>query len=141
MAYGEKTPGLPQYSIKKYAEAFEVIPRTLAESAGLDATEVLSRLYTAHHKKDDWTTGVDIENDDNTGILDAREAGILDLLIAKHWAIKLATEAVRTVLSGMSTFSPSLLYVEIVLTFRSRPDHCRETGGRPKASSAKRELG
>lgn len=61
MAYGEKTPGLPQYVIKKYAEAFEVIPRTLAESAGLDATEVLSRLYTAHHKKDDWTTGVDLE--------------------------------------------------------------------------------
>jgi T-complex protein 1 subunit theta len=60
-AYGEKTPGLAQYSIKKYAEAFEVIPRILADSAGLDATEVLSRLYTAHHKKDDWTTGVDIE--------------------------------------------------------------------------------
>lgn len=61
MAFGEKTPGLPQYAIKKFAEAFEVIPRTLADSAGLDATEVLSRLYTAHHKKDDWTTGVDIE--------------------------------------------------------------------------------
>jgi T-complex protein 1 subunit theta len=60
-AYGERTPGLPQYAIKKYGEAFEVIPRTLAESAGLDATEVLSRLYTAHHKKDDWTTGIDVE--------------------------------------------------------------------------------
>jgi len=60
-AFGEKTPGLPQYAIKKYGEAFEVIPRTLAQSAGLDSTEVLSRLYTAHHKKDDWTTGVDIE--------------------------------------------------------------------------------
>lgn len=61
MAIGETTPGLPQYAIKKYAEAFEVIPRTLAESAGLDATEVLSRLYTAHHKKEDWCAGVDIE--------------------------------------------------------------------------------
>jgi T-complex protein 1 subunit theta len=60
-AYGERTPGLPQYAIKKYGEAFEIVPRILAESAGLDATEVLSRLYTAHHKKDDWTTGVDIE--------------------------------------------------------------------------------
>lgn len=37
------------------------MPRTIAESAGLDATEVLSRLYTAHHKKDNWATGVDIE--------------------------------------------------------------------------------
>jgi T-complex protein 1 subunit theta len=60
-AYGDKTPGLAQYSIRKFAEAFEVVPRTLAESAGLDATEVLSRLYTAHSKKDDWSVGVDIE--------------------------------------------------------------------------------
>lgn len=60
-AYGEKTPGLAQYAIKKYGEAFEVVPRSIAESAGLDATEVLSRLYAAHSRKDEWTTGVDIE--------------------------------------------------------------------------------
>ncbi|KAI1003918.1 putative T-complex protein 1 subunit theta [Podosphaera aphanis] len=98
-AFGDKTPGIAQYSIRKFAEAFEVIPRTLAESAGLDATEVLSKLYTAHHKRDDWTTGVDIDNENQTGTLDAREHGILDLLVTKSWAIKLATEAVRTVLS------------------------------------------
>lgn len=60
-ALGEKTPNLPQYAIKKYGEAFEVIPRTIAESAGLDATEVLSRLYAAHHKQENWDTGVDVE--------------------------------------------------------------------------------
>ncbi|OCL03646.1 T-complex protein 1 [Glonium stellatum] len=100
----ERTPGLSQYAIRKYGEAFEVIPRTLAESAGLDATEVLSRLYTAHaaqkgRKDDEWTVGVDIENEDKTGTLDAKEEGILDLWITKSWAIKLATEAARTVLS------------------------------------------
>lgn len=139
MAYGEKTPGLPQYSIKKYAEAFEVIPRTLAESAGLDATEVLSRLYTAHHKKDDWTTGVDIENDDNTGILDAREAGILDLLIAKHWAIKLATEAVRTVLSGMFHFPFDLCFYRVFANFYAVDQIivARQAGGpKPPAPNA-----
>ncbi|KAI0013913.1 T-complex protein 1 subunit theta [Xylariaceae sp. FL0662B] len=98
-AFADKTPGLAQYSIRKYGEAFEVVPRTLAESAGLDATEVLSRLYAAHYKKDDWTTGVDIENDNDSGTLDAKEEGILDLMITKAWAIKLATEAARTVLS------------------------------------------
>ncbi|POS80492.1 T-complex protein 1 subunit theta [Diaporthe helianthi] len=98
-AYGEKTPGLAQYAIKKYGEAFEVVPRSIAESAGLDATEVLSRLYAAHSRKDKWTTGVDIENEDDTGILDAQDAGILDLMVTKSWAIKLATEAARTVLS------------------------------------------
>jgi T-complex protein 1 subunit theta len=100
----DKTPGLSQYSIRKFGEAFEVIPRTLAESAGLDATEVLSRLYTAHaaqkgRSEDEWTTGVDIENEDGTGTLDAKDEGILDLWVSKSWAIKLATEAARTVLS------------------------------------------
>lgn len=100
-AFGEKTPGLSQYAIKKYAEAFEVIPRTLAESAGLDATEVISRLYSAHAKKDKkkWTIGIDVENEDGTGILDAEQEGILDLLNTKESAIKLATDAARTVLS------------------------------------------
>ncbi|KAL8370107.1 hypothetical protein RB595_000467 [Gaeumannomyces hyphopodioides] len=98
-AFGDKTAGLSQYSIKKFGEAFEVVPRTIAESAGLDATEVLSRLYAAAHKKEKWTTGVDIENEDETGTLDVKENGILDLLVAKQWAIKLATEAARTILS------------------------------------------
>lgn len=111
-AYGDRTPGLAQYAIRKYGEAFEVIPRTIAESAGLDATEVLSRLYTAHsqqqqagkgrkgqEKEVTWNRGVDIENEDNTGVVDAVEEGILDLMVTKAWAIKLATEAARTVLS------------------------------------------
>jgi T-complex protein 1 subunit theta len=116
-AVAEKTAGLSQYAIKKYAEAFEVIPRTLAESAGLDATEVLARLYTAHNsyqkqkqpsKKQTESSseedspssmGVDIENEDGTGTLDAEEEGILDLMVSKSWAIKLATESVRTILS------------------------------------------
>ncbi|KAF3770155.1 T-complex protein 1 [Cryphonectria parasitica EP155] len=97
-AQGEKTPGLAQYAIKKYGEAFEVVPRTIAESAGLDATAVLADLYRAHHK-DDWTIGVDIENESGNGILDAQDAGILDLMATKAWAIKLATEAARTVLA------------------------------------------
>ncbi|KAF2126222.1 t-complex protein-like protein 1 [Dothidotthia symphoricarpi CBS 119687] len=103
-AIADRTSGLAQYSIRKFAEAFEVIPRTLAESAGLDATEVLARLYVAHaaqkgRKDDEWTVGVDIENEDGTGTLDAKEEGILDLWVSKSWAIKLATEAARTVLS------------------------------------------
>jgi len=117
-AFSDKTPGLPQYAIRKYAEAFEVIPRTLAESAGLDATEVLSRLYTAHHRRATeessgeeeegssseeeepyWTTGVDLEASTPSGTLDTVEEGILDLMATKSWAIRLASESARTVLS------------------------------------------
>jgi T-complex protein 1 subunit theta len=117
-AFADKTPGLPQYAIRKYAEAFEVIPRTLAESAGLDATEVLSRLYTAHHRSASeessggeeegssseeeepyWTTGVDLEAGTSSGTLDTVEEGILDLMASKSCAIRLASESARTVLS------------------------------------------
>ncbi|KAJ5164634.1 Chaperone tailless complex polypeptide 1 [Penicillium coprophilum] len=119
--FADRTPGLPQYAIRKFAEAFEVVPRTLAESAGLDATEVLSRLYTAHHRttavgessseEDEeegssseeeepyWTTGVDLEIGDSDGTLDTTEEGILDLMATKMSAIRLASESARTVLS------------------------------------------
>ena len=49
-AWGEKTSGLEQYSIAKYAKAFEVIPRALAENAGHDALNlVLLYLYMYMH--------------------------------------------------------------------------------------------
>ncbi|KAJ3194857.1 T-complex protein 1 subunit theta [Irineochytrium annulatum] len=96
-AVGEKTPGLNQYAIKKFAEAFEVVPRTLAENAGIDSTEVLSKLYAAH-QGDKTNMGVDIESEDH-GILDAKEQGIFDVLSVKQMAIKLATHAALTVLS------------------------------------------
>lgn len=99
VAYGDKTPGVLQYAIRKYGQAFEIVPRTLAESAGLDATEVLSKLYSAHHKRGDCTIGVNFDEEKGSGTGDAVAAGIVDLLSSKSWAIKLATEAVNTVLS------------------------------------------
>ncbi|CAG8691795.1 4760_t:CDS:2, partial [Ambispora leptoticha] len=97
LSFGEKTPGLNQHSIKKFAEALEVIPRTLAEGAGLDATEILSKLYAAHHQSDQNNIGVDVENEKD-GTVDAVKAGIFDLLVVKSWAIRYATDAALTVL-------------------------------------------
>ncbi|TPX56994.1 hypothetical protein SpCBS45565_g08302 [Spizellomyces sp. 'palustris'] len=93
----EKTAGLNQYSIKKFAEALEVIPRTLAENAGLDSTEVISKLYAAH-AQGKAAAGVNIESDDN-GLIDAKEHGIFDAFAPKHHAIRMATHATLTVLS------------------------------------------
>ena len=99
--YGERTPGLLQHAIKKYGEAFEVIPRTIAENSGFDATELMSRLYAAHSKNDETSKnfGIDVEDSTENGLVDAKAAGIFDLAGAKKSAIELATEATNTILS------------------------------------------
>ncbi|CAH2353182.1 T-complex protein 1 subunit theta [[Candida] railenensis] len=107
--YGEKTPGLLQLAIKEYANSFEVIPRALAETAGLDVQGSLSKLYAGHSDKqkeedkeaivDGLRLGLDIDGESSTGLVDTVEFGILDLLAAKKSAINLATDATNTVLS------------------------------------------
>lgn len=104
--YGEKTPGLMQLAIKQFAVAFEVVPRTLAETAGLNVNEVLPNLYAAHSQtntsvenNDSLFQGVDIDESGAEGVKDIREDGIYDLLAAKKFAINVATEAANTVLS------------------------------------------
>jgi chaperonin GroEL (HSP60 family) len=47
-AFGRKQTGLDQYAIEKFSRALEVVPRTLAENAGLNATDVVYNLYAAH---------------------------------------------------------------------------------------------
>uniref|UniRef100_A0A6I8NXP3 T-complex protein 1 subunit theta n=1 Tax=Ornithorhynchus anatinus TaxID=9258 RepID=A0A6I8NXP3_ORNAN len=59
-SYGETRPGLEQYAIKKFAEAFEAVPRALAENSGVKANEVISKLY-AVHQEGDRNVGLDIE--------------------------------------------------------------------------------
>jgi len=93
-AFGDATPGIVQYAIKKYGEAFEVIPRTIAENAGLKATDILSNLYAAH-QKGNIHDGIDVEEG---GIGDMAAQGIVDLLVTKSSGIRLATDAAITVL-------------------------------------------
>lgn len=99
VAHGEKTSGILQHAIKSYGEALEIIPSTLAENAGLDPQEVLSKLYSAHNKGGKSSIGVDIEDNDGTGVGDAVQAGIFDIMSAKRSALDLATDAATTVLS------------------------------------------
>jgi len=93
-AQGEASPGLDQYAIKKFAESLEVVPRTLAENAGQNATEVISQLYAAH------TAGKTLDgvNVEGSGTINTVEAGIFDHLATKDNAIKLAADAAITIL-------------------------------------------
>ncbi|KAK3696954.1 hypothetical protein RRG08_023147 [Elysia crispata] len=94
--FGESLPGLEQYSVKKFAEALEIVPKSLAKNAGIKETEVLSKMYAAHHEKK-TSAGVDIEAD-VAAVLNAVEAKVFDLFVTKYWAIKFATSAACTVL-------------------------------------------
>lgn len=92
--FAEARPGLDQYCISKYAEALEVVPRVLAETSGLDATNMVSTLVAAH-AAGQMTAGLDVEEGT---VMDSVKACVFDQLLVKHWAIKLATDAVTTVL-------------------------------------------
>jgi len=94
--YADTCPGLEQYSIKKFAECFEAIPRAMAENSGKQVEEVISKLYAAH-AAGNISVGLDIEND--SGISDAMEAGIYDSYAVKESALRLAIDAALTVLS------------------------------------------
>lgn len=78
----------------KFASALEVVPRTLAENAGLNATDVLAALYAAH-AAGDGRAGVDIENG---GVRDLGPDSLFDVYATKLWALRLAADAVVTVL-------------------------------------------
>ena len=91
--FAKTQPGLDQYAIEKFGQAFEVIPRTLAENAGLKAEEIIAKLYAEIQKSN--TNGLDVSDGQ---IKDMKEAGILDCLETKSWAIKLTIDAVLTIL-------------------------------------------
>ncbi|KAL1502936.1 hypothetical protein AB1Y20_011007 [Prymnesium parvum] len=90
-AYGEAQPGLEQYAINKFGVALEVVPRTLAQNAGMDATEVIAEMYAAHKA---GKVGVGIDVDECV----TADRGVMDLLQTKKEAIKMATDAAVTVL-------------------------------------------
>ncbi|KAJ8763010.1 hypothetical protein K2173_023215 [Erythroxylum novogranatense] len=89
-----KETGLDQYAIAKFAESFEMVPKTLAENAGLNAMEIISSLY-ADHSSGNTKVGIDLEE----GVCkDVSFMGIWDLYVTKFFALKYAADAACTVL-------------------------------------------
>merc|ERR1712096_520211 len=94
--WAETHPGLEQYSIQKFAEALEIVPRVLAENSGVKPKEVISKLYAAH-SEGNKNMGFDIDGESGE-IKDCLESNVLDLLLAKQWALKYSTNAAATIL-------------------------------------------
>lgn len=92
--YAGRVSGREQLAILEFANALEVVPRTLAENTGLDPIDVLIKLRAAH-EKGNKNAGVDIA----TGkAVDMFKLGILEPLKVKTQIIKSATEVANMIL-------------------------------------------
>lgn len=92
-----KISGKEQLVMNMFAKALEIIPRTIADNAGLDSLELINKLRNRHHKGGDENIfkGIDI----NEGIADNKESFVWEPLLVKVNALKAATEAACTILS------------------------------------------
>ena len=83
--------GKQQLIISRFAQAFEVIPRTISDNAGFDSTDILNKLRYTHAKGPEgrWF-GVDIQNG---GITDTYNSFVWEPSIVKINSITAATEA------------------------------------------------
>jgi T-complex protein 1 subunit eta len=91
--------GKQQLIMNAFARALEVIPRQLAENAGIDSTDVLNKLRKEHatgvNGEGIWM-GVDVLNE---GVCDTFKSGVWEPAANKLNSIASATEAASCILS------------------------------------------
>jgi len=92
--FSESLSGREQLAVQAFAESVEIIPRTLAENAGLDPIDILTELKAMHDKGKKWH-GINVF----TGkVIDAWEKGVLEPLKIKTQAVSSASEVAIMIL-------------------------------------------
>ena len=86
--------GREQMAITAFAEALEVIPRTLCESCGMDSIDTLVDLRSKHEKKNS-TAGVDVYK---SKVADLKALGVFEPLKVKKQALQSSSEVVEMLL-------------------------------------------
>jgi len=92
--WADRFEGREQLAIKKYAEALEIIPLTIAENAGMDPINTMVTLRAKHSQGKKWT-GIDARN---TRVADMYSIDIIEPVVVKEQIIKSATEAACMIL-------------------------------------------
>ncbi len=92
--WADSFDGREQLAIKKYAEALESIPLTIAENAGMDPIDTMVTLRAQQSQGNKWT-GIDAKKGK---IADMFSKDIVEPLIVKEQIIKSATEAACMIL-------------------------------------------
>ncbi len=89
-----KYPGREQLAMLAFADSLEMIPRTLAENAGLEPVEILTELRT-RHEKGEHGYGVEVISGK---VQDMFNAGIIEPIRVKEQVLKSAFEASAMIL-------------------------------------------
>lgn len=92
--WADRFEGREQLAIKKYAEALEIIPLTIAENAGMDPINTMVTLRAKQAQGKKWT-GIDARN---TRVADMYSLDIIEPVAVKEQIIKSATEAACMIL-------------------------------------------
>ena len=93
--YATKVGGREQLAVEAFADAVEVIPRTLAENAGLEPIDILVELRSKHDTAEGKNFGINVF----TGKLqNSIETGVIEPIVVKEQAIKSAAESAAMIL-------------------------------------------
>ncbi|MFB6283997.1 MAG: thermosome subunit alpha [Halobacteria archaeon] len=92
--FADSVSGREQLAVEAFADALDIIPRTLAENAGLDSIDTLVELRS-QHDAGDFASGLDAYTGE---IKDMKAEGVVEPLRVKEQAISSATEAAVMIL-------------------------------------------
>lgn len=92
--YAESLSGREQLSVKAFANAMEIIPKTLAENAGLDPIDVIAELKAAHDKGEKWA-GINVFTGKK---MNSYKEGVIEPLKIKTQAVSSASEVAILIL-------------------------------------------
>ncbi|WP_128904370.1 thermosome subunit beta [Halorubrum amylolyticum] len=92
--HADSVSGREQLAVEAFADSLELIPRVLAENAGLDAIDLLVDLRAAH-EAGDTEAGLNVFSGE---VENTTEAGVVETAHAKEQAIASAAEAANLVL-------------------------------------------
>jgi thermosome len=93
--YSTKVGGRQQLAVEAFADAVEVIPRTLAENGGLEPIDILIALRQVHDKEDGKYIGINVF----TGRLqNSIENGVIEPVVVKEQAFMSAAESAAMIL-------------------------------------------
>ena len=87
--------GREQLAVEVFADSLDIIPKTLAENAGLDQIDILMKLRAAHQQGNKFA-GIDLDTGEI--INNMMEIGVVEPTVVKVQAIKSSTEAASMIL-------------------------------------------